>query len=203
MIRTARQLGDAQTHQMIATGISAGIGATAALYTALAADPEPITKALLGIAAGMVALFHNAFSGCGQTCIAATHIVDQIEPYLRQNRDLYLSQPIRTPEMQQKALALFDAAWQDVVSGCSDPALGDAGRRCISERQRGGSAPWCPTGTGCDWFTLYRDPIAQDVPNAPANPVADILGSAGLQLSPKAAALAPLVLFALIVMVLA
>lgn len=110
MLRPARQLGDAQTHQLIASGISAGIGATAALYTAFAADPEPITKALLGIAAGMVALFHNAFSGCGETCVRATQIVDQIEPYLKQNRDWYLSQPVRTPEMQQKALALFDAA---------------------------------------------------------------------------------------------
>ncbi len=199
MIRPARTLGDAQTHQMIATGVSAGIGATAALYTALAVDPEPITKALLGIAAGLVSLFHNAFSGCGETCVAATRIVDQIEPYLKQNRDWYLSQPARTPEMQQKALALFDAAWSDVVAGCSDPNLGDAGRRCISERERGGSAPWCPTGTGCDWFTLYRDPIANDVPNAQANPVADVLSSAGLNLSPGAAALIPFALFVLIV----
>ncbi len=131
--------------------------------------------------------------------MAATRIVDQIEPYLKQNRDWYLSQPARTPEMQQKALALFDAAWSDVVAGCSDPNLGDAGRRCISERERGGSAPWCPTGTGCDWFTLYRDPIANDVPNAQANPVADVLSSAGLNLSPGAAALIPFALFVLIV----
>jgi len=27
---------------------------------------------------------------------------------------------------------------------------------------RGGSAPWCPTGTGCDYYTEYLDPIVND-----------------------------------------
>ena len=40
-----------------------------------------------------------------------------------------------------------------VVTQCSNGSLGDAGARCISDRQRGGK--W-------DWFAYYRDPIASD-----------------------------------------
>lgn len=86
--------------------------------------------------------------------VAATRIVDSIEPYLADNRDAYLSGP-RNRTAQAYALDNFDAAWGDVVAACSDPNLGDPGRRCISERQRGGR--W-------DWFALYRDPIAADTP---------------------------------------
>ena len=162
MIRTAtaRTLGDAQTHAMISSGITTG------LTTAALADPEPISKAALLIAAGISQIFSKAFSGCGSSCVQATQIVNEIGPYLEQLASNYVNASVRTPSMQAQALAIFDSTWAQLVQLCSDPALGDAGRRCISERQRGGSAPWCPTSTGCDYFTLYRDPIEQTPPNA-------------------------------------
>jgi len=61
------------------------------------------------------------------------------------------------------------------MANCGAAEMGEPGRRCISERQRGGTAPWCPTGSGCDWFILYRDPIANDVP-VPSPSVADSIG---------------------------
>lgn len=95
----------------------------------------------------------------------ATQIVNRIEQeYLLPNlRNWQALQPEqKTPEVQAAALSLFDKAWNGVLQGCSNPQLGQAGVNCISERERGGSAPWCPTGTGCDWFILFRDPIAND-----------------------------------------
>lgn len=161
-------LGDTQTHNLIASGVSGGITATAILYAALAADPEPLTKAALAIAAIAVQIFHSAFSGCGTTCVQATKIVDQLEPYLKQNVQNVLSG--KTSPAQ--GLQVFDAIAQDVQSGCSDPNLGDAGKRCISERLvRGGTAPWCPNpgNTGCDWYTLYRLPIEQAAASSSIN----------------------------------
>jgi hypothetical protein len=162
MIRTAavRTLGDAQKRALIESGVSSG------LTTAAMVDPEPFSKAALLVAAGLTHVFGQLFSGCGQSCIEATRIVDEIGPYLEQLKNEYVNATVRTPAMQKQALEIFDSTWAKLVELCSDPSLGDAGRRCISERQRGGSAPWCPTGTGCDYFTLYRDPIANTPPNA-------------------------------------
>jgi len=88
--------------------------------------------------------------------VAATKIVDQLEAALKQNLAEYRSSP-RTIVDQQAALANFDSAWAWLTSseGCGNPELGEPGRRCISDRQRGGQ--W-------DWFAYYRDPIAQDQP---------------------------------------
>lgn len=150
-----RPLHDASTHALVTASIAAG------LRTAAMLDPEPISKMALTVAAAAVSIFRNAFSGCGQTCVRATQIADSLEPQLRQLRDAYLADPARTVTQRDQVLAVMDAIFEDLRSGCSAPELGDAGRRCISERLvHGGSAPWCPTQTGCDWITLYRDPVA-------------------------------------------
>jgi hypothetical protein len=180
-----RSLHNAQTHQLATAGIAAG------LQTAALLDPEPYSKIALTIAAACVSIFRNVFSGCGATCTAATRVVDQLEPYLQQNLAAYLSQATRTATLQAQALSVVDAILADVRSGCSDPTLGDAGRRCISERLvKGGPAPWCPSGTGCDWITLYRDPIAND-PGVQAGALSSVFTSAsgGLNPLPLAAAL--------------
>jgi hypothetical protein len=100
------------------------------------------------------------------TKIEATHIVDSIQAqYLQPNLDAWraLSPEHKTVSAQAASLALVDYALAKVQQGCSNPALGTAGQHCISERLvRGGSAPWCPTVTGCDWYVLFRDPIAND-----------------------------------------
>jgi hypothetical protein len=147
--------------------------ASAGLLISAALVGGPAGLIIAGAAAAvqaLTALFTNVFSGCGQTCVEATRVVDTVEAqYLKPNLAAYFGQAVRTRSMQVAALQVFDYAWSMVLAGCGDPALGDAGRRCIRERQRGGSAPWCPTGTGCDWFTLYRDPIQNDpgvVPDA-------------------------------------
>jgi hypothetical protein len=187
-----RSLHSAQTHQLVTAGVAAG------LQTAALLDPEPYSKAALMIAAACVSLFRNVFSGCGATCTGATRVVDQLEPYLKQNLAAYFAQPQRSATMQAQALSVVDAILADVRNGCSDPNLGDAGRRCISERLvKGGSAPWCPSGTGCDWITLYRDPIAND-PQGQAGALSSLFSSASGGPKPLTLAAAALLIWVIL-----
>ncbi len=111
------------------------------------------------------------------TKIEATHIVDQAQAqYLQPNLDTWraLSPEHKTVSAQTASLALVDYVFGKIQQGCSNPALGTAGQHCISERLvRGGTAPWCPNpgNTGCDWYALFRDPIAND-PDVHPDPVA-------------------------------
>jgi hypothetical protein len=160
-------------------------------------DARPITGAIgggllaaapfAGPAAPFVALAGALTSIIGGlfkpdlTKIEATAIVNQVEaqalrPTLQQWESLTPAQ--KTPAAQAAALQVVDQALTAVQQGCSNPALGTAGQNCISERLvHGGSAPWCPTGTGCDWVTLYRDPIAND-PTVSSQTAGGILSSA-------------------------
>jgi hypothetical protein len=68
--------------------------------------------------------------------------------------DIYFAIPTPRPlSLQQEALANFDQIWSALVQECSNPALGSAGQRCISERQPGGKY---------DFTSYYRTPIAND-----------------------------------------
>jgi hypothetical protein len=165
-VRAALQLGDATSAQYAqisasAAGAAVGAGAANALIGASAAGP--VGAAIAGVGLLIGALIAN--SGCGPTCVMATHIVDQLEPQLKANRDAYMAGP-RTRSNQAAALANFDNAWAWLTSmqACGSPELGDAGKRCISDRDRGGR--W-------DWFSYYRDPIANDPTVAP-DPVSSI-----------------------------
>ena len=137
-------------------------GATAtAIGTAVGVSWIPIVGPIIaGVSLGLSVLFNRR--GPKQK-VASTKIADEIEELLKENLAGYMASD-RTKTIQAYALKNFDDAWAFLSSsdGCGSPDLGEPGRRCISERQRGGSAPWCPTGTGCDWFTLYRDPISTD-----------------------------------------
>jgi hypothetical protein len=110
------------------------------------------------------------------TNIEATNIVNGVEAQLNQLEASWQALPAsqKTQTNQAAYLELIDAALNKVQQGCSNPALGTSGQRCISERLvQGGTAPWCPNPghTGCDWITAYRVPIATD-PNVIPDPVA-------------------------------
>lgn len=148
-----RGLGSPQTAVQI-THIATTAAATA-VPLAFRMTPAVAGPVGAGIAlAGSLISALVATSGCGPTCVLASNIVDRLEPQLKANRDAYLSGP-RTTTNQAAALANFDAAWQwlSSVQACGAAELGDAGRRCISDRSPGGK--W-------DWFAYYRDPIAND-----------------------------------------
>jgi hypothetical protein len=143
----------------------------------------------------IASLIYKAFQGCGQTCVEATDIANQVEPVLLQNLQQYLAAPIHYASLQAAALNNFNTAWQGLVQGCGSGALAttQAGENCIANRQQGScayktspggwqqdaSGNWSyvypganGSGTACwDWFIGYHDPIAND-PTVVPDPVA-------------------------------
>jgi hypothetical protein len=138
-----------------------GFSLAAALGSSFAKAAIPIVGPAIAGATVALALWQARKGPYQKT--ATTEIVNEAEPILQDNMRGYLEGP-RTAEAQAWALKNFDDIWAQVVALCGKAEMGEPGRRCISERQRGGSAPWCPTSTGCDWFVLYRDPIAAAAP---------------------------------------
>ena len=146
----------------------------------------------VGVAAviGAIALIEN--SGCGQTCIVTADDANKIEPYLQQNLAGYFAGP-RTLASQQAALANADYFLNYLNQSCGQPSLGNAGKRCISDRMAGGCTwkqqsaapyPGSPAPGQCwNWVSGYRDPIAND-PQVKSSPtVNQLLAQAGLPVS--------------------
>jgi hypothetical protein len=153
----------------IASSVGTPIATAAAAPAAIAAGLLPaslavpiIGAALAGVTFAVITLIRN--TGCGPTCIQATQYANQSATLMQQNMQAYFSLPAPRPKSaQSQALANFDALWAQLVKLCSDPALGNAGKRCISERQPGGKY---------DDAKFNRDPIANDpnvVPDAQAS----------------------------------
>lgn len=167
-----------QIAQIAATGASTAAG----MLVALGTIGGPVGAAIGGlISIGL--LVANQFGGCGQTCVEATKIADQVGALLDQMLQTYLAAPVHYYSMQQAYLTQWDAAWAALEKACSNPQLGDAGARCITDRQRG-SCKWHtspggwqqangvwqyiapgPDGSGStcwNWFVGSRDPVAND-----------------------------------------
>jgi hypothetical protein len=163
-------------------GILAGLSAMGALSPVFAIA-GPIGAAVAGLVSIGLAIA-SQFQGCGNTCVEATAIANQIEPILNQNLQAYLSAPVHYASMQAAALNNFDTAWNALVKACGQQALQQAGANCISDRQAGAcviknqgqgwvqnsTGQWsyvtggaAGSGTQCwDWWKGYRDPISQD-----------------------------------------
>lgn len=101
-----------------------------------------------------VQAIRNLKARSGARRLLATDLVNALEPVLALNLDLYLGGP-RTASEQQLRLGEFDEVWTFLISdeACGTGDLGQAGRRCISDRERDGQF---------DWWRRYRDPIADD-----------------------------------------
>lgn len=165
------------------------------LATAPFTGPAAPFVAAAGALLELVSAASALYAGCGVTCVEATNIVNQVEPYLQQNNQLYFSNPNRTGCDQQAALNVFDTIWSGVVQGCSAPGLGPAGANCINERSAQAlnctwgktteneyppyaSVPY-PVGVCWNWFLAYRDPIANDVPPGGSCSIGSVLSSPG------------------------
>jgi len=168
-------LGDQQS---ASTALSYGTqGASAAVSGAFAAGLIPasaipfIGPAIAGAALLASALIKN--SGCGQTCVETSEWANKAGDAIDKNREAYFALPApRTRSNQQLALQTFDQIWAKLVEICGNPQFGNAGKRCISDRQRGACTwkskyppkyPGQPDVGQCfDWFNNGRDPIAND-----------------------------------------
>jgi len=177
-----RSLGQTSTQQISAIAAT-GASATTGILVALGVVGGPVGAAVGGLIS-VAQLLVGIFKGCGQTCVAATQIANQVATVLTQNVTEYVGSPIRTQSMQAAALNNFQTAWNALVANCQNPALGTAGQNCISQRQQGACAyktspgGWqqnsdgtCTytwpgangSGTACwNWFIGFHDPIAND-----------------------------------------
>jgi hypothetical protein len=155
-----------------AASTAAATGSAAAILGMAPALAVPIIgAALVGVTLAVTYLIKN--SGCGITCVETSQWANQAEPLLKQNADAYFSLPApRTRSQQQAVLNTFDTVWARLQQLCGQPGTGNAGVRCISDRQAGsckwkatGAPPWpgSPQEGACwNWFAAYRDPIAND-----------------------------------------
>lgn len=136
--------------------------ATAALTTA------SIATAAVTAGIGAVAVLVMAFlSRKGpQQKVLTTQVVNQVEPLLKQNLAAWNASSKSCAD-QAVCLAHFDVLWNEVVQSCADPSLGDPGHSCIDDRLPSGVQFEYNTfhlvGNGkWNWFSYYRDPIAND-----------------------------------------
>ena len=145
-------------------GVSSALIQTGALSTAgatggfLAAAIPIIGPAIAGVTIGLSLLFNRKGP---QQKVATTEIVNAVEPLLQKNLQGYLDGP-RTRSAQKQALENFDAAWTWVQQHCAIPVMGDPGQWCVQDRQAG-ACKWRDAAGACwNWFSGYRDPIAND-----------------------------------------
>jgi hypothetical protein len=130
-----------------------------------------IAPAIPLVAMGISSLLKLFFGRKGpQQKVATTKMVEQVQPLMEANLADYMAGP-RTRGSQAAHLANFDQLWAWLTSSevCGNPEMGDPGKRCISERNRGGKY---------DWFVPLRDPIANDT-DVKDDPVADLLAPLG------------------------
>lgn len=161
-----------QTSAIVGTSVSvAGTGiATGLLLAGTVTGPIGIAIAGIAAAIGSILSAVGVGTGCGQPCIQATNIVNQIEPILQQNLDAYEKGTIS----QSQAQAYFNQLWQYVQQSCS-VIPGAAGINCVSDRQDG-ACKWKQTGNpqypgqpnmgDCfNWFNAYYYPLENPAVN--------------------------------------
>ena len=186
-------LGASVGQQAVSAGGAVGSSVVGALMAA-GTIAGPVGLAIdAGIAAVSLAINAIMNSGCGQTCIVSTQFANQAENLMKQNIAAYFAIPAPRPyEDQQAALGNFDGfwTWLQAPGQCGNPQLGSAGQRCITDREAG-ACKWTVTtpnpwpgqpgpGQCFNWFSGYRDPIANDPNVAPpvsASSVASALTS--------------------------
>lgn len=172
-------MGQGSTAQQVVTYTSTAaeatvpalVGPTVAglLGIAPAAAIPIVGAAIAGISVAIEAILN---SGCGQTCVETSEWANQAETYLEKNIAQYFAIPAPRPQaVQQLALANFQAIWNQLNKLCSQPGTGNAGVRCISDRQDG-ACKWKATGQqypggpapgACwNWWNGYFYPIAND-----------------------------------------
>ena len=129
-----------------------------------------------------------ANSGCGQTCIETSSWANQAAAALQKVLDGYFANPApRTQSQQALAIANFNTIWAQLVASCGQPGTGNAGVKCISDRQAGACtwkqayAPVYPgepnIGECWNWFNGYLGPIQAD-PVVPDTVTSDLSSAA-------------------------
>ncbi len=190
-VQTYSGLGDAQStaRTVGVLGSIASAGSVGLLATFGASSLIPIVGPALGAAVlGIQYLIAN--SGCGQTCVVTSSWANQAAGQLDQLVQTYFSLPApRTQSQQNAAITAFNAVWDTLKQQCGQPGTGDAGKRCISDRQAGACVwkqaydptyPGQPKKGECwNWFNGYLKPIQDDpvVPDSVATSASSAVDS--------------------------
>jgi hypothetical protein len=179
---------------VVASGAAAVLGSIAAsggsvlgLTGAALRAAVPIIGAALA-AATILVQYLVANSGCGQTCIETSSWANQAAAALQQVLDAYFALPApRTQSQQALAIANFNTIWAQLVAACGQPGTGNAGVKCISDRQAGACTwkqnktpvyPGEPAIGACwNWFNGYLGPIQAD-PVVPDTVASDLSSAA-------------------------
>ena len=186
---------------LTASGVTAALGAGlfgSSVFGVAATSLVPIVGPILGAAVmGIQALIQQ--SGCGPTCVITSQWANQAAAQLDQLTTTYFSLPSpRTDSQKAAALGAFDAIWQRLQQLCSQPGTGNAGVRCITDRQAGActwrqkyqpAIPGQPAIGECwNWFNGYRDVISKDptVPDPAASSTSGVIDSISSIFSPSA-----------------
>jgi len=162
----------ATTAQLAGSATTTALTTTGGILTSItqAAGGVPIAGPIIAAIGAILGPIIATFNGCGQTCVQATQYANQAEVALQQAVATYMAAPVHYASAQASALAQIQAVFDALRQACSNPALGQAGVNCISDRLvRGAVTSWCHGQTGCDWYTRYYDPIAND-PNVVPDP---------------------------------
>jgi len=186
-VSTSRGLGDVVSASrnvqiggsLAASGASAVLGSIAAsggsvlgLTGAALSAAVPIVGAALA-AATMLVQYLVVNSGCGQTCVVTSEWANKAADALQQVLDGYFALPApRTEAQKALAVANFKTIWDQLRAACGQPGTGDAGKRCISDREAGACTwrqkytpvyPGQPAVGECwNWFNGYLGPIEAD-----------------------------------------
>jgi hypothetical protein len=110
--------------------------------------------------------------GCGQTCTLTSNEANSVADYMQKNLDYFNASP-KTAADQQQAISNFMTAWGQLVQYCSNPQMGNAGKRCIADRsgsRNGGNGKY-------DWFAYYYDPIVNSHINPTSVSSGDVISS--------------------------
>lgn len=212
--RFTRGLGDAvSTSRNISIGGSLGASAASAVLGSIAASGGtvlgiaassliPVVGPIIaGLTMGIQALVAN--SGCGPTCVITSQWANQAAAKLQELKDAYFALPApRTDAQKAVVMANMNTVLQALKQNCSQPGTGDAGVRCISDRQAWACTwkqKYAPTYPGdpaigeCwNWDNGYFNAIRQDVtvPDAEtsvSDSIASVFGGA-----PSVSSLPPL-----------
>jgi hypothetical protein len=152
-----------------AASVAAATGATATLAGMSLAVAVPVIGAAL-VGATLLAVYLIKNSGCGITCIETSEWANKAAQALQQNLDAYMALPAPRPEAAKKvALANFDAIWNTLKQQCGQSGTGNAGVRCITDRQSG-ACKWRDASGACwNWDIGYRKPIENDPVASPTS----------------------------------
>ena len=194
-------MGNAATPSLVAGGVSAGASIAAG---ALIGGP---IGAAVGAAVAITSQIIASLFKPNLQKIQASNDANQIGDILSQNLDNWLSIPTnqRYKSIQTAALQVFDTGWQQYVSAVKQiPNWNTKAPDSISDRQQGSCAyhvtqpygwingQWVPAGANVqvgskqqvsgyycwNWFTGFRDPIANDPYVIPDPSATSNIGSA-------------------------